>query len=221
MVLAAVGVLSLVNYARGANDRAFKGAQLVEVLQVQTDVPINTPIDRVTGSVKLVKIPAAAKVNGALTDLASVKGLSTNAVLLKGEQVTRARFGGAVTPKGSSAVPDGYQEISLSISAPQVTDGKIRAGDRVGILVSYDVTDVSKITSFLKQQVLVTRVANNVVASSTNATGVPILVTFAVKTVDAEKIVNAAEFGKIWLTLQNPKTDPSGRAQINPKDVVK
>ena len=32
VLLAAVGVLALVNYANGANDRAFEGAKLVEVL---------------------------------------------------------------------------------------------------------------------------------------------------------------------------------------------
>ena len=223
VALAAFGVLALVNYAQGANDRAYAGAEMVEVLQVQADIPAQTPSDRLKGSVKVVKVPVTAKVDGALVSLDAVAGKSTNTLLKKGEQVIRSRFGGAAKAKSDSSVPQGYQEISISLGAPRLVTGKLKAGDRVGIIASYEEAGSSKkVTNFIKQQqVLVTRVSGSNGPEVGEEAGPPSLITLAVKTIDAEKIANAFEFGKVWLTLQNPKTDTGGRTLIDPKDVLK
>ena len=210
-VLAALGVLALVSYARGANDRAFDDARLVEVLQVQSDVPAGTPASRLADSVELVEVPAVVRLDGALTSLDKVSKLSTNTFLKKGDQLVVERFGdgGKVS---STGVPEGYQEISFSIDAPRALGGELKVGDRIGILASYGST-----TNFLAQQVQVTRVSNGVVAATN---GNAVLVTVAVKTLDAEKIANVFEFGKAWLTLQNESTDTEDASPITPRDVV-
>ncbi|MDQ3155157.1 MAG: RcpC/CpaB family pilus assembly protein [Actinomycetota bacterium] len=223
VALAAFGVLALVNYAQGANDRAFAGAEMVDVLQVQADIPAKTPSDRLKRSVKVVKVPVSARVDGALASLDAVVGKSTNSPLKKGEQLLNSRFGN-VAVKSDSAVPEGYQEISISLGAPRLVTGKLKVGDRVGIIASYDAQDagVIKKTNFIKQQqVLVTRVSGSNVPDAAEGADAPALITLAVRTIDAEKIVNASEFGKVWLTLQNSKTDTGGRAVIDPKDVLK
>ena len=220
--LAAFGVLALVNYAQGANDRAFAGARMVDVLQVQADIPAQTPTDRLKGSVEVVKVPVSVKVDGALVSLDAVAGKTTNSPLKKGEQVLQSRFGGAAKAKSESSVPEGYEEISISVGAPRLVTGKLKVGDRVGVIASYDYEGFVKKTNFIKQQqVLVTRVSGSSVPDAGEGAGAPTLVTLAVRTIDAEKIVNASEFGKVWLTLQNPKTDTGGRAIIDPKDVLK
>jgi len=221
VVLAAIGVLSLLTYAQGANDRAYAGIKLVEVLQVQTDVPAQTPVDRVANSVELVKIPASAKIDGALTSLDSLAGTSTNTALSKGEQILASRFGGDKKAKSASTVADGYQEVTILLSPPRVPGGKLKVGDHVGIVASFkrkggEAGD----SNFLEQQVEVTRVASTALADAENGATAGLLVTLAVKTVNAEKIVNTAEFGTLWLTLQNPKTDTSGRVRIHAKDVL-
>lgn len=221
--LAAFGVLALVNYAQGANDRAFAGAEMVDVLQVQADIPAQTPSDRLRGSVKVVKVPVSVKVDGALVSLDAVAGKTTNSPLKKGEQVLQSRFGGAAKAKSDSSVPEGYEEISISAGAPRLVTGKLKVGDRVGVIASYvEAGSRKNVTNFIKQQqLLVTRVSGSSVPDAGEGAGAPTLVTLAVRTIDAEKIVNASEFGKVWLTLQNPKTDTGGRAIIDPKDVLK
>lgn len=221
VLLAVVGVFSLVSYAQGADDRAFEGTRMVEVLQVQADVPVGTPVDRLRASVKLVKIPAVSKVADALVSLDAVAGKSTNTALMKGEQVVAARFGSTAAAKAPSSVPDGYQEVSIAVSAPRVAGGKLKAGDRVGILASFqkkngDAGD----TNFVLQRVLVSRVAAAAIADAQDGAGASFLVTFAVPTMHAEKIVNASEFGKVWLTLQNDKTDTSGSRRVTAGDVI-
>jgi pilus assembly protein CpaB len=222
VLLAAVGVLALVNYANGANDRAFEGAKLVEVLRVRTDVPIHTPAERMSASVELVKIPASAKVDGALTSLDSVKSESTNAPLNKGEQVLASRFSGASETKSSEAsLPKGMQEVTISVGDPRIPTGKLKPGDRVGVMTSYPDSEgkgAAGYTNMAAGRVLVTRVSNKLgTGDGTTAS----LVTLAVDTVAAEKIVNASEFGKVWLTLQGDDADISGRRTISGQDVLK
>jgi pilus assembly protein CpaB len=222
-VLAVAGVFALVNYANGANERAFDGARLVDVLVVKNEIPTDTPADRLAGNVKTVQVPTTVRAKGALTSLDEVKGLSTNTALKPGEQLLESRFG-AVTGKGAvSQLPAGMQEVSIAVTAPRIVGGELRVGDKVGILVSYlKKGDIAGPTTFLKQNVLVTRVGSaSAVGQAASDVGLPVLVTLAVETLDAEKLVNASEFGKVWLTLQNSQTDTSGARPVEPKDVIK
>ncbi|VXB69271.1 Flp pilus assembly protein CpaB [Aeromicrobium sp. 9AM] len=221
--LVLVGVVSLITYANGAEDRAFKGAELVEVLVVKSEIPAQTPAGRITSAVELKKVPASVKADGALTDLDGVKDLATNTNLVPGEQVLRERFGAVAGKTKSSALPPGMQEVSISVSAPRTPNGKVKAGDKVGIVASYAAKGGDGgYTNIIQNDMLVTHVSESVVGKATGEdAGVPMIVTFAVKPMDIERIVNAAEFGKVWLTAQNPQTDTDGSKLIHSKDVIK
>ncbi len=222
-VLAIMGIIALVSYANGADERAYDGARLVEVLVVKTEIPAETPVSRITNAVELKKVPVGVRAEGALTSLDSVQALSTNVSLKPGEQVLKARFGALTGKDGkSSSLPAGMQEVSISLSAPRMPTGVIKAGDRVGLVVSYAKQgNDGGFTNVIKNDLLVTRVSTTVLAKVADESGVPSLVTFAVSPLDAEMIVNAAEFGKVWLTLQNSQTDTSGSKLIESKDVIK
>lgn len=222
-VLAVVGVVSLVSYAQGANDRAFAGAKMVEVLVVKTAIPADTPASRITSAVETKKVPVSVRAAKALTSLDAVKSLATNVELHPGEQVLASRFG-ALTGKGEATeLPVGMQEVSVALSAPRMPTGSVKPGDRVGLMASYTKKDNDGgYTNVVKNNLLVTRVSTSVLNKvGAEEAGVPVLVTFAVKPLDAEKIINAAEFGKVWLTLQNSQTDTEGSKLIESKDVIK
>jgi len=221
--LTVVGVVSLISYANGADDRAYRGAQLVEVLVVKSSIPAQTPASRITSAVELKKVPASVKADGSMTSLDSVKDLSTNTELVPGEQVLRKRFGATTDKSKASSLPSGMQEVSISVSSPRTPNGKVKVGDRVGIVASFAAKGGDGgYTNIIKNDVLVTHVSESVVTKAAgDDAGVPALVTFAVKPMDAEKIVNAAEFGKLWLTMQNPQTDTDGSKLIHSRDVIK
>jgi pilus assembly protein CpaB len=222
VVLAALGVLSLVSYAQGANDRAFADAEMVEVLRVQTDVPSGTPAERVSGSVKLVKIPAVAKIDGALTSLDAVQGRTTNVALVAGEQVLASRFGNATKDKkADTAVPKGFHEVSIAVTAPRVAGGKVKVGDRVGVVASYDRKGGEPgYTKLALKDVLVTQVASASIADSDEGAKAAFLVTVALRTHDVEKLVNVSEYGHVWLTAQNDDTDTGGTKRTTGEDVL-
>lgn len=221
VILAVGGVFSLISYAQGADERAFQGTKMVAVLQVQTDIPAGTPVDRVQASLKIVEIPAVSVVDGALTSLDSVKGSETNASLVKGEQVLASRFGSSDPETTQPEMPAGFQEVSIVISAPRLATGKLAAGDRVGVLASYDTeADSPAVTNFALQRVLVTRVDQSTLTDQAGGAAPGFLVTFALETLDAAKLVNASEFGTVWLTLQNDKTKTGGGRRTVAEGVI-
>ena len=90
-VLAALAALTGYGYLRGADQRAFKNAQLVQVFTVSKDIPKGTTGDQaISSAIKASKIPAKFRPTTALTSLDSIKGkvaltaLSVNTVIVDG-----------------------------------------------------------------------------------------------------------------------------------------
>ena len=181
-ILALVGIIALVGYARGAEERAFADAKLVEVLVVTTEIPTETPASRIGSAVKLKKVPVAVRVKGALTSLDAVKNLSTNSVLKPGEQLIAERFGTSSGKDGASSLPPGMQEVSIALSAPRLPTGVLKAGDRVGLMASFAKQGGDGgYTNVVMNNLLVTRVSESVLNKvGAEEAGVPVLVTFAV-----------------------------------------
>lgn len=222
-LLAIVGIIAMVNYAKGANERAYDGAELVEVLVVQSEIPSDTPASRITTAVTTTKVPKAVRAEGALTSLDKVKGLSTNTALKPGEQVLASRFGALTGKDTASTLPAGMQEVSIAVSAPRLPTGEVKVGDKVGLMASFaSQSGGGGMTGVVKNGLLVTRISTSVLSKvGADEAGVPVLVTFAVNPSDAQKIVNAAEFGKVWLTLQNSQAKTPAIARVESEDVVK
>src|SRR5689334_2996629 len=92
VVMAAVGVVLLIAYARDANHRAYGDAKLESVLQVTATIPAGTAASNLGDKVELVELPRSAIADGAITSLSEVQGLSTTTQLEPGEQVLSLRF---------------------------------------------------------------------------------------------------------------------------------
>lgn len=195
----------LLNYASGSNDRAFNGAKLQSVLQVNAPIAVNTKSEDLVSKVKTIKLPVSAIAEGAIKSLSEVAGLATTTDLEPGEQVLRSRFAksGTTAPiKSKSALPVGMQELSISLDSARALAGSLNAGDLAGVIASYSTTNGDGVTRLILNRVPVLRVDDGVVGAAGGAQ----TITLAVRTRDAGKIVNAIEFGKVWLTKQNAAT---------------
>lgn len=213
-VLAVVGAVLLISYVRGADDRAFEGAQLTEVLIVKSEIPAGTSGSELGNTVDLRSVPVAYVAQGAVTDVADLRGLVAAVSLEPGEQVLASRF---VDPEsfgangGTAAVPKGLQEISLSLDAQRVVGGALVAGDLVGVYGSLagDNADSAR-TQLIETKVLVT----SVVAAKVEQDGPPsgaVLVSLAVDGDQAQRIIYQLEFGQVYLSKQSASvTAPTG-----------
>lgn len=209
-LLAVLGVVVLVKYTNDADDRAFEGTELVTVLRATADVAAGTAVDDLSGSVETTEVPRAAVVPGALASLDDVQGQLTSVALVPGDQLSTAKFADAVS--GEIAVPDGMQELTIPVAGARLVGGALEPGDTAGVFSSYDGRTSNPIN-----ELLILRIDNGMAAAD-DAAGT--LVTVAVKTLDAEKLIHTMEFGLIWLTKQTDATDTGGGKTITSEDVA-
>lgn len=217
-VLAVVGIGALAVWAQQADDRAYEGAKLVKVVQVQTAVSKGTAAAELTSATKVVELPSSAVPKDAVKSLTNVAGRVTGVRLEPGEVLLGSRM---IDPKAQPAeaggVPRGLQEISISLDSQRLVSGQVKVGDKVGVLASYP--GESSRTRMIANRVQVTHTAY--AQSATDDAPGQAVITLAVSARQAAQIANVGEFGKVWLTKQNDaaKTEP-GRA-VQPKDVVR
>ena len=204
LVLATFGAVVLVSYVRGADARAQAGAVLVPVLVVDEEVPAGTPVADLGGSVSTAEVPQRLVARNALEDLAAVDGLSTTAALLPGDQVVADRFGDpTVQAAGTVAVPEGMQEVSLTLEAQRAVGGALAAGDRVGVYVSTGALQATAaVTDLAVDGVLITRVAAPGPADALAAGGQLVTVTLALTEAQAERVIAGMVTDAVWLALQ-------------------
>lgn len=226
VVLAILGIISLIAWTNQARERAFSGTETVSVWQVTKNVSAGAEAESLDGSVEQVSLPKASIPSTAVTSLAQVRGKVTTANLVPGEILITGRFGSTKDAQ-EIPVPDGLQEITLELASTRVLGGVLQRGDHVGILASYVEQDGGGQTNFATNRALVLAVTSLAGpgqpggASNDQApVGGNLQVRFALKSLDVEKVVNAAEFGKVWISRQG-KLSEVARQRIAIEDVVK
>lgn len=224
-VLAIVGGVVLVTYVRSADQRAAGDAELVDVLVVQQEVPAGTAAAQLALVTSVDQIPEAFLAEGALTSLdqlEELQGQVTSAALVPGEQVIAARLaspGDFVGGGGSIPVPEGKQEISLSLDAQRVLGGRLAAGDLVGVLVTVPEAQDSPAQTFLRYDQLLVTAVGGAFAEDGSASGA-VTVTLAVERDEAQAIVFAQETATLWLSKQADGLESTGGAPATRADLI-
>jgi pilus assembly protein CpaB len=223
VILAAAGIGALVVYTQDAQERAFRGTQTVSVLRVTEKVPAGTKAGDLDSKIERVTLPRAAVPDDAVKSVAELGDKVTVAALVPGEVLVGARFDASLKESRSTTidVPKGLQELTLELNSARVLGGALLPGDRVGVVASYD---LQKVSNFAVNKVLVLAVSGGVPAGAPAGdapvtTGI-MQVRLAVQPEVAIEVVNAAEFGKVWLTRQNAGAK-IGRTVVTSEDVVK
>lgn len=242
LALAALATTALVSYVRGLENRAYQGAQTVEVLTAKADIPANTPIEVAlqNGLIERTLLPRKALAVGAITSLADVQGKVASVALVKGEQLVAARF---VAPEDTGTIlpiPAGHQAMTLSVSVPHGVGGFIVPGNHVSLIGRFDLPAKKFATAgisdpkearFLLQDIEVLAVNQDVAARQAPATeeeanaakqqGNELLLTLAVTPKDAERVAYAAFGGDtLWITLLPKGQGPTKTTGRNPLNIV-
>jgi pilus assembly protein CpaB len=250
VLLAAVGTAFLVTYVRGAEERALAGQETVEVLVVDQDVTRGTPASELGDAVSTERIPAKVRANGSIASLDDLDGQVTAVDLIPGEQLVISRFADPARLEAESAVevPEGLQEVTISIAPHRALGGKVAPGDLVGLFASFSFEDeredeeianeereelrqeLSETSKLLLNKLLVTNVQVEELPQTPSdeddensgpelaPTG-NLLVTLAVDVPQAERIVFAAEYGTTWLSAQDENTTEDGSRIRTPRNI--
>jgi pilus assembly protein CpaB len=231
LLLASLGTILLVAYVQSARNEAVAGERMVDVLVVTDAIEKGTKAADIEDAVAVRQVPAKVKAEGAIDDVADLNDeLVASVELVPGEQVVSTRF---VTRQQAARgdVPAGLQEVTVPLEPARALGGRLSAGDTVGVFLSFDPFEINREgdktpnTSHLElHKVLVTGVqlenAQNLGAQDegddeeadqpTPAASGTYLVTLAVDSPSAERIVFAAEHGYVWLSAEPEDADESG-----------
>lgn len=232
LVVAIIGTVLLFNYVQGADRRALANTETEDVLVVKQEVPAGTPASQLSQYVVTKAVPRTAVAADRVGDLGTVGSKVTAVALVPGEQLLNSRLvdAGAFLGPSRVKVPTGLQEITIRLGIDRVVGGHIQAGDTVGVFISLanaaateQGTASGNGTQLTFHKVLVTAVqfssgapaqtqadatqassqgALNADSDSKQTSSDSYLITFARNAVDAEKLVYAAEFGKIYLSKE-------------------
>jgi pilus assembly protein CpaB len=225
LLVAIIGTVLLVSYVQNADKRAMADTETESVYVVEKAVAAGTGVDKMADAVVKKEVPKLAVAAGAVTDLGDVDQKVAAVALMPGEQLLSTRLVDADAFLGPSRVqvPTGMQEITLKLPIERVVGGKLAAGDTVGVFLSVDAADTkSGGTQLTFHKVLVTaaQFSNGSAAKSQDAAAEEeatkgaltskkstssddtYLITLARTSADAERIVFATEFGKVYLSKE-------------------
>ncbi|MEA5453425.1 RcpC/CpaB family pilus assembly protein [Sinomonas sp. JGH33] len=234
LIVAVIGTVLLLTYVNGADRRAFANVETEDVYVVQKTIPAGTAAASLGDSVAKKTLPKAAIAANAVTDLAAVQGKVASVDLQPGEDLLTSRFVDptAAATSGRANVPAGMQEVTIKLPIERVVGGALAPGDTVGILISFGADNGQPAqTQLTYNKVLLTAVqlssganardtsttqtaasGGSGIGSASSNSGGDYLVTFALAAADAQRIVYAVEFGKVYLTKEpaNAQLNASG-----------
>ena len=139
VVLAALAAATTFVYVRGIENRAFRGAELVEVFVVTKDIPKGLPGEQAANEfVKAAKVPRDFRPSTALTVLDPLAGkvalgpLSANTILVEGQFVDPRQAQITFSQK----IDAGKVAVTVSVDQVRGVAGLLVPGDLVNILVA-------------------------------------------------------------------------------------
>lgn len=217
LIFTLIGLVAVVGYVKGADDRAFEGTRTREVYRVTETIELGTKVSEVATKVEKVKLPVAAIPKDTVEDLDDLEGTVTNASLSPGEPLLQSRFSepGETEGERNSSTPAGLQQVSVSLASERASGGMISVGDKVGIIASYD---DGKVTKFVTNRAIVAALSSTVGKNAANDQANR-QVTLAVDAEVAAKVINAAVFGHLWLTIQDADSKIA-ETRVTVKDVI-
>lgn len=220
ILMAVIGTTLVLSYVRGADARAMAGTETTEVVVAAKDIPEGTPAEQLSSFISTEQVPANVVPAGAVINVADLAGQVAVVDLVAGEQLLAARFArpADLQPEGTAAVPEGMQEVTVSLEPQRVVGGQLKAGDTVGIFFSMEEgpdDGQGPVSHLTLHKVLVTGVQGLPAAEASGSGGqaapaTNLLVTLAVSAADAEKVVYSQEFARIWLSKEPASASEKG-----------
>ncbi len=243
LLVAIIGTVLLVSYVQNADKRAMAGTETETIYVVQKAIPAGAPAEEIASSVIKKSVPKVALAENNVTDLATLGSKVAAVALVPGEQLLSTRMVEEKSFLGPSRVqvPAGLQELTLKLPIERVAGGKVNAGDTVGVFLSLEEATDGKTgakssktqLSFHKVLVTAAQFSNGTAAqtgdsatasgtsqvSSTTAskaqTDETYLITIARNSADAERIVFAAEFGRVYLSKEPGDAVEAGASYVD------
>ncbi|WP_131104177.1 Flp pilus assembly protein CpaB [Ornithinimicrobium sufpigmenti] len=143
LLLAAVGIMLVVNYANRADARALAGQETVDVLVANDQIVQGTPAPEASAALEVRQVPRAYVMQGAVGAVEDLEDRVAALQILPDQQITSAMF---VSPdelrrQGAFVLPEEAEDLhqlTINITNPRALGGSIAAGDLVGVFGTFE-----------------------------------------------------------------------------------
>jgi Flp pilus assembly protein CpaB len=227
VVLAATATALIYLYLRGAGEATDPTASTVSIVVSQSDIPANTDLSPLvaSGNFKTATIARDDLLQGAITDVAQLRGQTAAYPILAGEQIVAARLKGELQASGGVlGITPGHIAVAVQVSSQQGIGGILSAGDEITVYATFqdaqvikgtfgqllsptsptaDQQDVGDLTVTLVPTVRVLDTITPTTATGDSAGG-DVLLTLDLTKQDAQNLVFAQENGHLWFGLLPP-----------------
>lgn len=138
LLAALAGVLGVLRYAAGADERALAGQQGRRVLVVAEPATLGTPVEDLVLRSELV--PDLAVPDDALAAIEDVSGTVAAVDLVVGEVLLASRLTDPSSVVGlvPVEVPAGAQAFTFPVAIDVALGGRLEPGDRIAVYASFD-----------------------------------------------------------------------------------
>jgi pilus assembly protein CpaB len=221
VLLAGVGTLLVFLYAQNAERRAVAGQTLVSVLFAAGDIPAGTPAAQAGSEGKLVlrSLPQRNVPDQAIRNAADLGANVALSKIFKDEIIVVGKFGAQREVSGLVPIPDGKMAITVGLTDPQRVAGLVQPLSLVTVFATVPDSGSGggdrEVTRVLLPEVQVLRVGQEASVAQQQTGAVPggvteeipkQILTLAVDTAQAQKLIYAQKNGQLYLALKGPKT---------------
>lgn len=236
LVLAVIGTAAVLLYVKRADDRAVANASPKNVLVAKERIPAGSTGEsiRKKNLVELVRLPAGSvPLDEVLTSIPpEFDKLVITSDLQPRQLVLRGMFSESTRTAGGLAIPEGKVAVSFEATMEEQVAGYVRPGSQIAVFASYVLSADGKTKEARTQSgggikgtaVLLSKVEVIAVGAygqgettttpldgKTNTNGgkgqAAVLITVAVSTVDAARLIEAARANALYLALLNDSSD--------------
>ena len=149
-LLALLGTVVILRYVNDADERARADVELVEVYVIQEKVAAGAGESELRAAIGTAEVAASTVVDGVVTDLRQLDGRVAAVDLVAGEQILLSRLIDEASFNSGrtrlTSVPEGLQEITVSLEPQRLLGGQIVPGDTVGVIASFEPFTVNAIS---------------------------------------------------------------------------
>ncbi|MDY7101323.1 MAG: RcpC/CpaB family pilus assembly protein [Actinomycetota bacterium] len=216
--LCAVLALAVIVFGGGNDDAAAAAPEgSTDVLVASADLAAGTLVDRIGGDVEVITVSAEGLPAGVLTDAGALDTYGGQVLVTDidaGTPVLPSAFGTPDDLRNETAavpVPEGMVEVSVTLEPQRVVGGRLRPGDTVAVVGSFD--GETQRTKILVRQAVVTAVQTESLPESDVGDGAVeaaptanFIVGVAVSPADLERVVYTQEWGNVYLAVDPTST---------------
>jgi pilus assembly protein CpaB len=242
VVLALVATAALVVYVNGADRRAIRDQDPVRVWVAVKNIPAGTTGQNAqnTGLIDEVEIPRKHAASGVVVSLSQIQNKVAAVNIVAEEQLLLSRWVGfdELRGRGLLPIPEKHQAVSIGVELTRQVAGFVTPGDKVSLVASLNFEregqgsgkDIET-SQFLLQNVQVLAVGTTALSNaSAQGSGGRVnqgkgsqtltAVTLAIDEKDVPRVVFAAEYGSIYLTLMPPNAKDANVPGVTGANVI-